>query len=348
MLTNLISRAAVFTFVVFFCYWVIRRFCDCFVFEGDEWIYPFLHWINLSSGPIILLILLAGFIYLFLIFWKRTLNYIVEIIDSISEIYKDDISFIELSSDIKEAEHLLNSIKVEIERNRKAVKDAEAKKNDLIVYLAHDLKTPLASVLGYLFLLKSEKSISREAQERYIDISYQKAERLEDLINEFFEITRYSISNVQLNKKEVNITRLIEQVTYEFDVALKGKNLQFELILEKNLWICCDPSKIERVFDNIIKNAINYCYENSSIKIVLVKKDVYIEIVFINNGATLSMEQISRIFEQFYRIDSSRNTKCGGAGLGLAIAKEIIEAHNGIISASSQEEKFTIKVSLPM
>lgn len=111
------------------------------------------------------------------------------------------------------------------EKNAAIAKKAEKRKNDLIVYLAHDLKTPLSSVIGYLNLLKDEQQISDELREKYLSISLDKAERLEDLINEFFEITRFNLSNITLEYRMINLTRMLEQLVYEFKPMLAEKNL---------------------------------------------------------------------------------------------------------------------------
>ncbi|MUK88215.1 GHKL domain-containing protein [Ornithinibacillus sp. L9] len=241
----------------------------------------------------------------------------------------------------------MNQVKQEAIRNARLAKEAEQRKNDLIVYLAHDLKTPLTSVIGYLTLLRDEKEISDKLREKYLAISFEKAERLEDLINEFFEITRFNLSQLSLDKSRVNLTRMLEQITYEFKPLLDSKNLQLFLQMETDIEFTCDVNKMERVFDNLIRNAINYSFENCSIKIGAVKKDDGVEVYFENQGNTISKEKQSRIFEQFYRLDVSRGTKTGGAGLGLAIAKEIVEQHQGSITVFSENEIIRFTVFLP-
>lgn len=110
--------------------------------------------------------------------------------------------------------------------NATLTKEAEQQKNDLVVYLAHDLKTPLTSVIGYLTLLRDERQISEELRQKYLLISLGKAERLENLNNEFFEITRFNLSHITLQYSKVNLTRLFEQLIFEFQLMFEEKNLQ--------------------------------------------------------------------------------------------------------------------------
>ncbi len=217
----------------------------------------------------------------------------------------------------------------------------------MVVYLAHDLKTPLTSIIGYLSLLRDEREISSQLQERYLNITLDKAERLEDLINEFFEITRFNLTEQVLEISRVDIVRLLEQLTYEFKPMLDEKHLKCHLQTPKQLEIKCDIQKIQRVLDNLLRNAVNYSFENTEISIILEEKDENIIICFENRGNTIPEEKLLHIFEQFFRLDSSRTSQTGGAGLGLSIAKEIIEQHGGTITAKSYDEKIIFEVNIP-
>ena len=171
---------------------------------------------------------------------------------------------------------------------------------------------------------------------------------MEELINEFFEITRFNLSNITLEYSKVNLTRLLEQLTFEFKPMLADKNLECVLEIEPDLMIMCDVDKIQRVFDNLLRNAVNYSFEDEKIEISATKDESDIHIKFSNKGNTIPKEKLSRIFEQFYRLDSARSSKSGGAGLGLAIAKEIVELHSGKISARSEDEVVEFEVVLPL
>ena len=220
--------------------------------------------------------------------------------------------------------------------------------DSLVNEAAQDIKTPLSSVIGYLNLLRDEGRISDELRERYLTISLDKAERLEDLINEFFEITRFNLSSITLVYGKINLTRMLEQLAYEFKPMLAGKNLKLEFAMQPDIFVLCDANKMQRVFDNLLRNAVNYCNADTSIKIIAEQIEDHVLIKVLNEGNTIPQERLERIFEQFYRLDVSRSSTTGGAGLGLAIAKEIIELHHGQITAHSADGFTCFEVLLPL
>ncbi len=275
-------------------------------------------------------------------------EYFNEINSGIDAIIAEDSEDVVLSQELMAVEKKINVIKHTLSKRKLEAERAEQRKNDLVVYLAHDLKTPLTSVIGYLNLLHDENRISDELREKYLAITLEKAERLEDLINEFFEITRFNLSNISLEYSRVNLTRMLEQLTYEFKPMLLEKNLECALICPQNLFVKCDVDKVQRVFDNLLRNAVNYSFEDEEIKIIVRQEEERISIKFINRGNTIPQEKQERIFEQFYRLDTARSSKSGGAGLGLAIAKEIVELHGGTLSVRSENEEIEFEVILPV
>lgn len=296
----------------------------------------------------VIIAMLIIFLIILRVYIKSFTKYFNEINSGIDALLLENAGDVALSDELSATEKKINNIKHTLTRRKMLADIEKQRKNDLVMYLAHDLKTPLTSVIGYLTLLRDERQISDELREKYLSISLDKAERLEDLINEFFEITRFNLSDISLDIREVNLTRLLEQVTYEFKPMLLEKNLQCELSIDKDIMIKCDANKLERVFDNLLRNAVNYSYENGLIRIVVIKDDADISIKFINNGNTISKEKLERIFEQFYRVDTDRSSKSGGTGLGLAIAKEIVELHGGSIKAMSEDEVIEFEVVLPI
>ena len=288
------------------------------------------------------------FFIVFRIYLNRLTKYFLEINQGIDDLIGESSEDVSLSPELSATEKKINTIKHTFEKQKLDMKLAEQQKNDMVMYLAHDLKTPLASVIGYLNLLRDEKEISEELRQKYLSVSLDKAERLEDLINEFFEIAKFNLSNITLQYSKINLSRLLEMLLYEFQPMLNEKNLSCDLKVPEDMMLRCDADKIQRVFDNLLKNAVIYSFKGTDIDITATGDDENVVIVFSNHGDTIPKAKLERIFEQFYRLDVSRNTQSGGAGLGLAIAKQIVELHNGTITAISENETTTFIVTLPV
>lgn len=187
-----------------------------------------------------------------------------------------------------------------------------------------------------------------EQKAKYTHIALDKANRLERLVNEFFEITRYNLQQIKLEKEQIDLYYMLVQMVDEFYPILSAKGNTAVLHANEDLSVCGDPMKLARVFNNILKNAAAYSFPNSEIIISAEKQDKQMVISFENQGPTIPAEKLSMIFERFYRMDEARSSDAGGAGLGLAIAKEIITLHGGTIIAESNESSTVFTVSLPV
>lgn len=295
--------------------------------------------------------LVIGFIILFLIFYnllvKRMLHYLSSVEAAIDAIQREDDEQIVLVPELKPLEDKLMALRATLKRKEMETAISEQKKNDLVVYLAHDLKTPLTSIIAYLTMLDQRKSMPDEDREKYIHVTFEKASRLRELINEFFEITKFNLQDIVLEKEQLNLSFLLEQLADESYGVLKDKYLTCSVKTDDDLMVMGDPDKLARVFDNLLRNAIAYSYTDTEIEIEARAKGTDIVITFKNQGHEIPEQNLKLIFEKFYRVDNARSSQTGGSGLGLSIAKRIVELHGGIIEATSDWERTTFTVVLP-
>lgn len=298
-----------------------------------------------------LILLIAVLFFLAILFWFSIswfTKYFDEISSGMDHLVAESEEEISLSQEMDFMEYRLNSIKDKLEKRTRAAQEAEQRKNDLVVYLAHDIKTPLTSVIGYLNLLSEAPDMPPEQKAKYVGITLEKAYRLEELINEFFEITRFNLQTLVLNQEKINLLFMLQQMADEFYPMLAPQGKQVSVNVPEGLTLWGDADKLARVFNNILKNAMAYSYENSVIDISAAQQEKDMVITFTNQGNPIPRQKLDTIFEKFYRLDSSRSSHTGGAGLGLAIAKEIVTAHSGMITVESSEEHTVFTVILPI
>ena len=304
-----------------------------------------------EKGYIFFILILSSLsLVLFLLYQllKKIFSYISAISESADKLFDKNVEYINLPPEMSEVEKKLNHFKIEAIKNEKLARENEEKKDELIVYLAHDIKTPLTSMIGYLSLLSEIKDMPEEQRNKYIDITLDKSYRLEDLINELFDVARFNSEKIILETEELNLNLMLEQIIDDFYPVLKELNKKIKFTPKEEIKLYGDPDKLSRVFNNLIKNAINYSSDDSNIDISAIKDEKNAIIKITNKGKQIPKEKLDRIFEKFYRLDSSRTSKTGGSGLGLAIAKEIIELHHGKITASSTLKETNFTVILPI
>lgn len=278
---------------------------------------------------------------------KKNQQDIGKIADILRKFQENQKEIPPLPGDYARIEAQLHQIREKEVRQVRILEKETRKRNDLITYLAHDLKTPLASVIGYLSLLDEVPEMPPAQKAKYIGITLDKAYRLEELINEFFDITRFNLQAIQINLGRANLGFLLQQLGEQFYPILEQQRKKVEIHTPEELWIWADGEKLARVFNNILKNAIAYSYENTVIEIRACHAKDKVKITFSNLGDPIPQNQLETIFEKFFRLDNSRSTHTGGAGLGLAIAKEIVQAHGGEIYADSGEDRTVFTVMLP-
>ena len=273
-------------------------------------------------------------------------KYFTSINKGIDALLVEDDNKILLPPEMAATEDTLNTVKDTLRQRKRAANEAEKRKNDLITYLAHDIHTPLTSVIGYLSLLK-EADVPKETADEYVQIALDKSLRLEKLINEFFEITRYNLQEITLDKRDTDIYYMLLQLTDEFYPVFKQHGNSIELNADENLSGRVDAEKLARVFSNILRNAVSYGYAGTPVTINAARDGGVIVISVSSHGKTIPKAKLGALFEKFFRADDARATNTGGAGLGLAVAKQIVTLHGGTISAESEDEVTTFTVRIP-
>ncbi len=304
-----------------------------------------------SIGSHISVIIIAAFVIVFLILFRLSLNifnkYFKELQRGIGLLAKESKEEIKLKPGLEDMEDTLNDVRIKLIGSQERLKEEEQRRNDLVLYLAHDIKTPLTSVVGYLNLLDKSKDMPLEQKDKYITVAREKAERLTELINEFFDITRYTYQAEQLYLQRVSLEFMLLQIEDEMYPQLKAKGKSLLIDMKEDIYLNLDPAKMARVFQNIIKNAIAYGQEGCQIKVSAYKQQEH-AYIFLENAADIPPEKAQRLFEKFYRLDAARSTETGGAGLGLAIARDIVTLHKGQIKAESDGETIQFKIRLPL
>ena len=214
-----------------------------------------LYWKLIGNNKMFFII--VGFLLLFALFYyaalSKMMKYVDQIGDGIENILAESTEPIRLITELKPIEIRLNEIKATLKRQELEAVEGEKKKNDLVLFLAHDLKTPLTSIVAYLSMLDGHGGMPEEDRMKYTHIALEKSIRLGELINEFFDM-----QDIELEAVEINLSLMLEQLADELYGVLQEKRLSCEVHVEENLVVYGDPDKLARVFDNILRNAIAY------------------------------------------------------------------------------------------
>ncbi len=316
----------------------------------------FLTWEQEGIVGILLCVLLGILVFSasFLFLQHKSMVYMGKISAAVQNISQGDLNTSievvgddEFSAMAANLNKMVGDIRELMDRER----ESEKTKNELITNIAHDLRTPLTSIIGYLELLSGEKgeALPRDMERKYIGIAYVKAKRLENLIEDLFGFTKMTYGKVAMKVAPVDIIKLLEQLLEEFYPSFADKNLVYEL--KSNVAgqvITADGNLLARLFDNLINNAIKYGAEGKRILVRVHATEEIVTVSVTNYGYVIPEEDIPLLFNKFYRVEQSRSLATGGTGLGLAIAKNIVDMHGGTIQASSglSGTTFTVKLKV--
>lgn len=281
---------------------------------------------------------------------KKKMKYIEYLAFCLGEISKGDLDFIveqRGNDELGQVAEAMTKMEEKLKQQMQERAQAEKTKSELITNVAHDLRTPLTSVIGYIGLVKDEKYQDEEEGAKYLEIAYNKSERLKVLIEDLFEYTKLSNRNVQLKKEDMSIATLMNQLIEELMPLAEDKNLTISFnVAAKETGVKVDVLKMTRVFENLIENAIKYSAEDEVIQVFIQETSRFVYVTVRNRCSEIEKEDIEKLFDRFYRSDSSRSSSTGGSGLGLAIAKNIVEIHEGKIWAQLDGDRISFNVKL--
>lgn len=258
------------------------------------------------------------------------------------------ISFV-VKTDLQKVIDSINALVDSTVASMEEERQIEQSKDDLITNVSHDIRTPLTSIIGYLGLLKSSEL--NEDQTKYIQIAYDKALQMKALAEDLFEYTTLrSSTNNKLVLTPLHVNSMLEQVAAGFELEAEKKNITFNVITRpRDLVIDADAKMIVRMLNNLISNALKYGHGATEINLIANKvNNEFVELRVENNGEQIPKKSLQKIFDRFYRVESSRNLKTGGTGLGLAITKSIVDLHGGNIKCQSTAELTSFIIQLPL
>ena len=318
------------------------RYSESFLLQLTE--------MNTLMVLIYVLLGIAVFTVTLLTLLEKTLRYIGKLSSAIQNISEGDLNTtVEVTGDDEFSAMAVNLNKMvgDIRNLMDKEREAERTKNELITNVAHDLRTPLTSIIGYLELLSGKVEIPVQMQKKYIDIAYAKSKRLEKLIEDLFGFTKMNYGRMSMHVAKVDIVKLLSQLLEEFYPSFADKNLSYEL--QSNVpakVITADGNLLARLFDNLINNAIKYGADGKRVLVKIQSSDSVVTISVTNYGYVIPPDELPLIFNKFYRVEQSRSTNTGGTGLGLAIAKNIVDMHGGNIQVASDLNGtiFTVKL----
>lgn len=353
VITNIIYSTVVACLVVVFLVTNLSMIGEYAVESGNE---GSLAAIFYQPGTVIVLLYvlvgIAIFSASFLILQSRSMNYITKLSAAVRNISEGDLNTtVDVVGDDEFSDMAanLNRMVEEIRELMDKEREAEKTKNELITNVAHDLRTPLTSIIGYLELLSGPVKLDPEMQKKYIDITYTKAKRLQKLIEDLFGFTKLNYGKISMRVSKVDIIKLLSQLLEEFYPNFMEKNLAYEL--QSNVpakVITADGNLLARLFDNLINNAIKYGADGKRILVKVHATDTIVTVSVTNYGRVIPKDELPLLFEKFYRVEQSRSTNTGGTGLGLAIAKNIVDMHGGTIGVTSDLNGtvFTVKLKV--
>lgn len=306
-----------------------------------------------SDLVVILILVVFGIGVFTLSFWllqRKSFVYIDDILHAIKKISSGDLNTnidVRGDNEFSEIAANINKMSEEIRVLMESERHNEKSKNEMITNIAHDLRTPLTSILGYLDLI-NKRELTEDTKKEYLKIVYEKSKKLQDLIESLFSFTKTNSSKLVLKIDKIDIIKLLCQLMEEFYPNFEDKGITCSVNTNIDSYVIDgDGTLLARLFDNLINNAVKYGADGKRIDVKIIAENNIVKIAVINYGKVIPQDELPLIFDKFYRVDQARNSGTGGTGLGLAIAKNITELHHGVIEVTSDLGGTVFSVTLP-
>jgi len=352
---RILSYSAISVLITATVVWVLWMNID-FIWEvlelSNERVMPYSEEMKTQGIQFLLLALVGIIVFLasFLYQMDSVIQYVNEITRGIRQIADGDLETIIEPKGEDELTYIATSLNDMTEKLKDLMEKeriAERTKNELITNVAHALRTPLTSIIGYMGFLSADEKLNEELRKRYIEIVYQKAKRLEKLIEDLFSFTKLNYGKIAMKLEQVDIVILLNQLMDDFYPSFENHNLTQEFVTnQSSIVIDGDGNLLARLFDNLINNAIKYGSEGKVIRVEVEESQEHVTVKVINYGYIIPQKELDLIFNKFYRVEQSRSENTGGTGLGLAIVKNIVDMHHGKISVKSSLDGTEFEVVL--
>ncbi len=288
----------------------------------------------------------------FILISHNFVMYVREIINGVERMKSGDLMEeipVRGEDEFSEIAGSINEMRQNLYETLESRKTAEQTKDELITNVAHDLRTPLTSILGYLDLLTQGDFLTEEQKQKYLGIVSSKAKQLETLVKDLFDYTRYDRNKVKIKKEILNLNVFVPQLVDEFYPSFIDHHLECQTdFYEGALNIEGNGELLARAIGNLLSNAVKYGADGKLVEVQTGLAENRAFVAIVNYGKIIPAKDLDKIFDKFYRVEGSRSLKTGGTGLGLAIAKNIVNLHDGVIWATSDESGTRFQIELPV
>lgn len=309
---------------------------------GDDTLYT-IAVVGMAAGLLL-------FIFYFLLLTRKVTGDLSDIADGISSMTRDREAGslpVDRQDEIGEIARSVHQMTEELSRLMASEREALQSNKEMIACLAHDLRTPLTSLSGYLNLAMDTDKYDVEQRQHFAEVAARKADRLEGLIQDLFDYTKLMSGEITLHRHRIDFVKLVEQMIEEFYPLLEENELTCSFQTEcQELEMDVDPDLMARAVQNLLSNAVKYGKDGKQI-IIRLEKGRNVTFSVTNYGLIIPEKSLDMIFERFYRVEGARSPGTGGTGLGLNIAKEIITLHGGTITVESGLQGTVFSVEIP-